>query len=145
MPYFGENDFFGSSPVATCPIVIHSYFILRLILIQTGEDYSYIPLNSVPYVCYDIIIIKMDFLREIVGGPKNRYKEFGYNLDLTYITRRVIAMAFPASGIEKLYRNSVDSIKELLENAHQNKYITINISGRNIEEEKLQNVTSYDW
>jgi len=56
----------------------------------------------------------MDFLRELVGGPKNRFKEHGYNLDLTYITERIVAMAFPASGIEKLYRNSVDSIKELL-------------------------------
>ena len=56
----------------------------------------------------------MDFLRELVSGPKNRYKSFGYNLDLTYITERVIAMAFPASGIEKLYRNSVDSIQEFL-------------------------------
>jgi phosphatidylinositol-3,4,5-trisphosphate 3-phosphatase and dual-specificity protein phosphatase PTEN len=58
----------------------------------------------------------MDFLREIVGGPKNRYREKGYNLDLTYITPRIIAMAFPASGIEKLYRNSIDTIAELLEN-----------------------------
>lgn len=55
----------------------------------------------------------MDFLREIVGGPKNRYKENGYNLDLTYITPRIIAMAFPASGIEKLYRNNIDTIAEL--------------------------------
>lgn len=52
----------------------------------------------------------MDFLREIVGGPKNRYKEHGYNLDLTYITNRIIAMAFPASGFEKLYRNNIDTI-----------------------------------
>lgn len=56
----------------------------------------------------------MDLIRELVSGPKNRYREFGYNLDLTYITDRVIAMAFPASGLEKLYRNSVDSIKEFL-------------------------------
>ena len=55
----------------------------------------------------------MDFLREIVGGPKNRYKENGYNLDLTYITPRIIGMAFPASGIEKLYRNNIDTIAEL--------------------------------
>ena len=56
----------------------------------------------------------MDFLREIVGGPKNRYKRDGYNLDLTYITPRIIAMAFPASGIEKLYRNNIDTIAKLL-------------------------------
>ena len=54
-------------------------------------------------------------------------------------------MAFPASGIEKLYRNSVDQIQEFLANAHQNKYITINISGRSIENEKLQHVRSFDW
>ncbi len=65
-----------------------------------------------------------------MGGPKNRFKELGYNLDLTYITERIIAMAFPASGVEKLYRNSVDSICQLMEMRHQNKYITINISGR---------------
>ena len=41
----------------------------------------------------------MNFLREMVAGPKNRYTENGYNLDLTYITERIIAMAFPASGI----------------------------------------------
>ena len=41
----------------------------------------------------------MNFIREVVGGPKNRYKHDGYNLDLTYITKRIIAMAFPGSGI----------------------------------------------
>jgi len=87
----------------------------------------------------------MDFLREIVGGPKNRYREKGYNLDLTYITPRIIAMAFPASGIEKLYRNNIDTIAELLEVEHQGKYLTINISGRPINEEILKNVISYEW
>lgn len=72
----------------------------------------------------------MNFLREIVGGPKNRYKEDGFNLDLTYITDRIIAMAFPASGIEKLYRNSIDSVSEFLTKYHNDKYITVNLSGR---------------
>jgi len=43
-------------------------------------------------------------------------------------------MAFPGSGIEKLYRNDVDSIAKLLEKEHKNKYITINISGKSINE-----------
>jgi phosphatidylinositol-3,4,5-trisphosphate 3-phosphatase/dual-specificity protein phosphatase PTEN len=87
----------------------------------------------------------MDFLREIVGGPKNRYKENGYNLDLTYITPRIIAMAFPASGLEKLYRNNIDTIAELLETEHHGKYITINMSGRGIDEHILKNVINYEW
>lgn len=41
----------------------------------------------------------MNYIREIVGGPKNRYKAEGYNLDLTYISSRIIAMAFPGSGL----------------------------------------------
>lgn len=52
----------------------------------------------------------MNFFRELVSGPKQRYLENGFNLDLTYVTNRVIAMAYPASGVEKLYRNSIDNV-----------------------------------
>ena len=40
----------------------------------------------------------INYVRKVVGGPKNRVVEGDYDLDLTYITDRVIAMAFPASG-----------------------------------------------
>ena len=80
-----------------------------------------------------------------MGGPKNRFREDGFNLDLTYISPRIVAMAFPASGIEKLYRNSIDTIAELLRNNHNNKYLTVNISGREIDKDVLQNVVSYEW
>ena len=72
----------------------------------------------------------MDLLREIVSGPKNRYREDGYNLDLTYITPRLIAMAYPAEGIEKLYRNSVDAVAEFLNKNHKGNYQILNVSGR---------------
>ena len=87
----------------------------------------------------------MDFLREIVSGPKNRYKQNGYNLDLTYITDRIIAMAFPASGLEKLYRNSIDDVVGFLNEKHPDSYWIVNISGRGIDESKLKNTNSYDW
>ena len=49
----------------------------------------------------------MDFIREIISGKKNRFIQDKYNLDLTYITPRIIAMSYPASGIESLYRNPI--------------------------------------
>jgi phosphatidylinositol-3,4,5-trisphosphate 3-phosphatase and dual-specificity protein phosphatase PTEN len=60
-------------------------------------------------------------IREIVSGKKNRFKEGGFNLDLTYITNRVIAMSFPASGfIEKTYRNDIDEVKINKKNKKKN-------------------------
>ena len=38
-------------------------------------------------------------VRKIVAGPKNRTKWKDVELDLTYITDRIIAMAYPASGL----------------------------------------------
>ena len=51
-------------------------------------------------------------LRELVSGKKNRYKENGFNLDLTYVCNRIIGMSFPASGIEKTYRNDIQEVKK---------------------------------
>jgi len=36
-----------------------------------------------------------NFIRRLSGGPKNRIVEGDYDLDLTYITNNIIAMAFP--------------------------------------------------
>jgi phosphatidylinositol-3,4,5-trisphosphate 3-phosphatase/dual-specificity protein phosphatase PTEN len=51
----------------------------------------------------------MDYIREKVSGSKNRYKDEKFNLDLTYITFRLIAMSFPADKFfDKVYRNNID-------------------------------------
>lgn len=54
-------------------------------------------------------------------------------------------MAFPASGIEKLYRNSIDEVKSLLKQNHRNHYMIMNLSGRDVDESKLNNVITYEW
>ena len=52
----------------------------------------------------------MNIIREYVSGKRNRFKEGKYNLDLTYITKRVIAMSLPSTGIESTYRNNIDEV-----------------------------------
>ena len=52
----------------------------------------------------------MDCLREIVSKRKRRLKDEEYNLDLTYITPRIIAMAKPSTWIESCYRNCLSTV-----------------------------------
>jgi phosphatidylinositol-3,4,5-trisphosphate 3-phosphatase/dual-specificity protein phosphatase PTEN len=39
----------------------------------------------------------MNIVRSLVSGNKMRIKDGDLDLDLTYITKRIIAMSFPAS------------------------------------------------
>lgn len=71
-----------------------------------------------------------NWLRKIVGGPKNRTVEDNYDLDLTYITNNLISMAYPASGLEQLFRNCIEDVSAFLTHKHQNAYHVINVSGR---------------
>lgn len=74
-----------------------------------------------------------DWLRKLVAGPKNRTISEKYDLDLTYITSKIIAMAFPASGYEKLFRNCIEDVAGFLEESHKGKYYIINVSSRDYD------------
>jgi len=88
----------------------------------------------------------MDFLRELVSGKKNRFKNNTYNLDLTYVTTRLIAMSFPASGTEKLYRNNIDDVAKFLRFRHENNFYVYNLSNRSYNYEKFdKRVNCYKW
>ena len=71
------------------------------------------------------------FMRKIVAGPKKKTKFNDSELDLTYITDRIIGMAFPASSIiEKTYRNSIDDVADYFNLHHADAYLIINVSSR---------------
>jgi hypothetical protein len=50
-------------------------------------------------------------LRTAVSLNKRRFVENGFDLDLTYITDRVIAMSAPAIGGHSAYRNSMQTVQ----------------------------------
>ena len=52
----------------------------------------------------------MDWLRKIVSGKRRRFQDDSFDLDVTYITPRILAMSFPASGLETMYRNSMADV-----------------------------------
>jgi phosphatidylinositol-3,4,5-trisphosphate 3-phosphatase and dual-specificity protein phosphatase PTEN len=88
----------------------------------------------------------IDYLRTKVSGKKIRYQENGYNLDLSYITPRIIAMSLPGEGFRKVYRNSIDSVSDFLKERHQGRFRVLNLSGLKYNYEKFDNkVYEFFW
>jgi hypothetical protein len=66
-------------------------------------------------------------IRGLVSKKKRRFTEDGFDLDLTYITPNVIAMGFPSSGREGLYRNPLPEVQRFFETRHPGRYRIYNL------------------
>ncbi len=61
----------------------------------------------------------MSPIKEIVSRNRLRYKDGDFNLDLSYITRRVIAMGYPGNGLFGLFRNHIDDVVTYFHKYHE--------------------------
>ena len=62
---------------------------------------------------------KANIFKRLVSKKKRRLQTEYYDLDMCYITERVIGMGFPAYGCERLYRNSLEDTKSFLDRYHR--------------------------
>uniref|UniRef100_A0A674PK15 Tensin 3 n=1 Tax=Takifugu rubripes TaxID=31033 RepID=A0A674PK15_TAKRU len=52
----------------------------------------------------------------------------GYELDLTYITERIIAVSFPRGCSEEIYSHNLKDVTRMLKSKHADNYLIINLS-----------------
>ena len=75
----------------------------------------------------------------MVSGQKKRLQEDGFDLDMTYITPRIIAMSYPASdSIQQIYRNRAATVANFLDKRHDDKYWVINLSEQGYQPAQIQ-------
>ncbi|XP_043444356.1 tensin-3 isoform X5 [Prionailurus bengalensis] len=63
--------------------------------------------------------------------------EDGRELDLTYITERIIAVSFPASCSEESYLHNLQEVTRMLRSKHGDNYLVLNLSEKRYDLTKL--------
>jgi len=65
--------------------------------------------------------------RRTISMNKRRYQKDGFDLDLTYVTDNVIAMSFPSSGSQSIYRNPISEVVRFFKTKHDGKFRIYNL------------------
>jgi phosphatidylinositol-3,4,5-trisphosphate 3-phosphatase/dual-specificity protein phosphatase PTEN len=78
-----------------------------------------------------------EVIRGLVSGKKTRYQDENYDLDLTYITPRIIAMSYPADSYDRMYRNDINTVGQFLKERHGDKFIVMNMACKKYPAHKI--------
>ncbi|XP_036841954.1 tensin-3 [Oncorhynchus mykiss] len=61
----------------------------------------------------------------------------GYELDLTYVTERIIAVSFPRTCSEEIYLHNLKDVTRMLKSKHADNYLIINLSEKRHDLSKM--------
>jgi len=85
-----------------------------------------------------------DGVRSLVSKKKRRWKRDGFDLDLTYVTERIIAMGFPSEALEGTYRNHMKDVQRFFLRRHSQNFKIYNLcSERAYDPAKFDNRVSH--
>ncbi|XP_069072250.1 tensin-3 isoform X1 [Pleurodeles waltl] len=80
------------------------------------------------------------------GADFDHVMEEGYELDLTYVTERIIAVSFPSSCSEDTYLHNLQNVTRMLKSKHADNYLVLNLSEKRYELAKLNSkVMDVGW
>ena len=68
-----------------------------------------------------------NIVKALVSKKKYRFCYDGFDLDLSYITTRIIAMGLPSTSLEGLYRNPMDEVQKFFNTRHPSHYKVYNL------------------
>ncbi|GAB1607276.1 phosphatidylinositol 3,4,5-trisphosphate 3-phosphatase TPTE2-like isoform X1 [Argonauta hians] len=108
-------------------------------LLVTGRIVRIIRIFRILYFMYVQHRHLTNASRKIVSQNKRRYQRDGFDLDLCYITERVIAMSFPSSGFMAFYRNPIREVVRFFETKHKDHYRIYNLCSERDYDESLFN------
>ena len=79
---------------------------------------------------------KANIMKRLVSKQKRRLQNEKFDLDMSYITERVIAMGFPSVGCETVYRNSLTDVIDFFHTYHNDKVKIYNLC---LEKDRIYN------
>jgi hypothetical protein len=85
------------------------------------------PYSSAEYISRPSEFFEANCLKKLVSKKKIRYQDAYFDLDLVYVTKRIIAMGFPANGYESIYRNSATDVLNFFERYHNHHTKVLNL------------------
>ncbi|XP_040289460.1 tensin-3 isoform X3 [Bufo bufo] len=67
----------------------------------------------------------------------DRIMEEGYELDLTFITERIISVSFPSGCSDETYLHNLQDVTRMLKSKHGDNYLVLNLSEKRFDLSKL--------